>query len=113
MPDSKPENASAKQQQLDASEDNSTSQILPDLHRPKKVMIRLKDEPGSSEGSATSPISSLPEQIVQPRKNAIKRVVSTAKDQPYVSKEKAKKSSIKAVNSIPTKDGTSLVNGES
>ncbi|PKI69168.1 hypothetical protein CRG98_010435 [Punica granatum] len=104
MPDSEQPNASPKQQ-TDASEDGSTSPKLPDLDGPKKVMIKLKDESESSEGSTTSPRSSSPEQTTPPRKKAVKRVVNPTKDRTYINKERAKKSTT-------SKEGTSLVNGE-
>lgn len=109
MPDPKPENANTKQK-TDDSEESSTSPKSSDLDGPKKVM--MKDELESSEGSTISPRSSSPEQTMQPQKKVIKKTVSPAKDRPYVNKDRAKKSGTKAVSSISTKDGTTLVNGE-
>lgn len=110
MPDTRPENASTKQQ-IDASEDVSTSPKSSDVDGPKKVMIRSKDEPESSEGSLTPPRSSSVEQTTQPRKKPVKRAASPAKERIYMNRERAKKNSTKEVSSNST-EGTTLVNGE-
>lgn len=52
------------------------------------------------------------EQTIQPRKKAIKRLVSPAKDKAYISKERQKKNSSKAVSSISANDESTLVNDE-
>lgn len=107
MPDTKPENARPKQQ-IDASEDVSTSPKSSDVDGPK---IRSKDEPESSEGSLTPPRSSSAEQTTQPRKKSVKRAASPAKERVYMNRERAKKSSTKEVSSNSTEGATS-VNGE-
>lgn len=59
-----------------------------------------------------SPKSISTEQTIQPRKKAIKRLVSPAKDTAYIGKDRPKKNSSKAVSSISANDESTLVNGE-
>ncbi|KAK4770120.1 hypothetical protein SAY87_030652 [Trapa incisa] len=110
MPDAKPENDNTEQL-VNGSEDASTSAESSDLDGPKKVVIRLKDEPESSEGSMASPKSSSTEQTKLLKKRSVRKATSPAKDRVYVNKEKVKRSSTREVSSNSTK-GDTLVNGE-
>lgn len=61
-----------------------------------------------------SPKSNSAEDTLPPQKKVkvFKRPASPAKDGPYTNKDRTKKSSSKAVSSLSSKDGSSLVDGE-
>ncbi|KAH7522759.1 hypothetical protein FEM48_Zijuj07G0172500 [Ziziphus jujuba var. spinosa] len=112
LPDSDPENASAKQQTGD-SKDSAASTRTPDKGSPKKILSEENIEQPEDKTKATrSTKSNLAESTLLPQKKFIRRLVSTGKDGPQTSKDKAKKSSSKAVSSVSSKDKSSLVNGE-
>ncbi|XP_048333222.2 polyribonucleotide nucleotidyltransferase 1, chloroplastic isoform X2 [Ziziphus jujuba] len=112
LPDSDPENASAKQQTGD-SKDSAASTRTPDKGSPKKILSEENIEQPEDKTKATrSTKSNLAESTLLPQKKFIRRLVSTGKDGPQTSKDKTKKSSSKAVSSVSSKDKSSLVNGE-
>lgn len=119
LPDADPENASAKQQTGD-SKDAPASTETPDKGSPKKMLSVGEgdvseeniEQPEDKIKARGSHKSDLVENTLLPQKKFIRRLVSPGKDGSHANKEKAKKSSNKAVSSISSKDKSSLVNGE-
>ncbi|KAM1108951.1 probable polyribonucleotide nucleotidyltransferase 1, chloroplastic [Malus sylvestris] len=84
LPDTGAENASAKQSTGDSND--------------------VASQESSDKGS--------PKREELPQKKFIRRLVSTAKDRPNISKDKTKKSNSKVVSSVSSTDENTLVNGE-
>ncbi|XP_030517731.1 probable polyribonucleotide nucleotidyltransferase 1, chloroplastic isoform X1 [Rhodamnia argentea] len=111
------------QQTAGAAGEESASTLSTDKGPAKKVVLTHKDNFSEESIEQTedkvslakvtgSPKSISTDQTIQPRKKAIKRLVSPPKDKAYISKERPKKSSSKAVSSIPANNESTLVNGE-
>lgn len=86
----------------------------------KKVLNVPKD--GLAEGQPDSKVSTselgssdkspLAEDTLLPQKKFIRRLVGSSRDGHNTNKDTSKKNSGKAVSTVPSKDETSLVNGE-
>ena len=116
LPNTNPENVSVNQHTSD-SKDTLASQQTPHKGSPKKMPTVAKGDVSEEnnkqpENSTGSPRSNSAENILVPQKKFIRRLVSPGRDGSHTSKEKAKKSSSKAVRSVSFQDQTSLVNGE-
>ncbi|XP_030452994.2 probable polyribonucleotide nucleotidyltransferase 1, chloroplastic [Syzygium oleosum] len=103
------------QQTAGAAGEESASAPSTDKVAAKKVVFMPKDNFSEENIEQTrdkvsvskvtgSPKSISTEQTIQPRKKAIKRLVSPAKDKAYIGKDRPKMSSSKAVSSISAND---------